>query len=360
MLEVVREFALEALAASGASGEIKRLHAGFYAQLAEAAEPELLGGKAAQWLETLEQEHDNLRAAMEWSLENEPETALRIVGAIFRFWSTRGYLSEGGKWARAALDRNGEEADAKLRATAYYGIGILISRQGDLEAAERFFQESLRLAREIDNKDLISLSLGGLGIVKSLQGDLIQAKALTEEALEIAREQNDGMQISIRLNNLGEIARQQEDYEAARKFYEEALTLAKKESAKSVISVFTLNLAAVACFQRDYKAARLYALESLKISEELGDKIATGDTLGTFAALAVAAGEMEKAARLFGAAQAIYDAAGYKLDITDQIFFYRYTEEARAAIGEEAFEAAFGEGKAMRLKKAVALARETD
>jgi hypothetical protein len=104
----------------------------------------------------------------------------------------------------------------------------------------------------------------------------------------------------------------------------------------------------------------LYALESLKISEELGDKIATGDALGTFAALAAAAGEMEKAARLFGAARAIYDATGSKLAKADQIFFDRYIEEARATIGEEAFEAAFSQGKAMRLKKAVASARETD
>jgi tetratricopeptide (TPR) repeat protein len=348
------------LAASGESGEIKRLHAEYYAQLAETAAPELLAGKTAQWFETLEQEHDNLRFALEWSLGREPETALRIVGAINIFWIRRAYLSEGGKWTRAALDRNGEETDAKLRAKAYLSIGNLSWKQGDLEAAERFYQESLRLAREIDNKDLIARALGSLGHVKQQQGDLIQAKALTEEALEIARELNDGMQISIRLNSLGEIARRQEDYEAARKFYEEALTLAKKESAKSAISVFTLNLAAVACFQRDYKAARLYALESLKISEELGDKINTGIALGIFAALAVAAGEMEKAARFFGAAQAIYDATGYKSDKVDQIFFDRYTEEARAAIGEEAFEAAFSEGKAMRLKKAVATARETN
>lgn len=358
MLEVVREFALEALAASGEADEIKHLHAGFCARLAEAAEPELLGGKAALWLETLEQELDNLRFALEWSLGREPETALRIVGAIYRFWVRRGYLSEGGKWTRAALERNGEQAEAKLRATAYFGIGFLGRMQGDLESAERFFQESLRLARGIDNKDLISRSLGSLGIVRFQQGDLIQGKALTEESLEIARELNDGKQISGRLNSLGEIARLQEDYPAARKFYEEALTLAKKESAESAISVFTVNLAAVACFQGDYKAARLYALESLKISEELGDKILTGYALGTFAALAVAAGEMEKGARLFGAAQAIYDATGNKSDKVDQIFFDRYNGEALAAMGDETFEAAEAEGRAMSMKEAIALARE--
>jgi predicted ATPase len=359
MLEVVREFALEQLAAMDEAEEIKRLHAEFYAQMAETAEPELAGAKAAEWLETLEQEHDNLRAAMEWSLENESEIALRIVGAISIFWTTRGYLSEGGKWTRAALDESGEEADAKLRAKAYRGIANLNWRQGEVEAAERFLQESLRLSCEIEDKYLTCLSLGGLGVVKIQQGDLIQAKALIEESLVIVRELNDRTQISHRLNALGEIARQQEDYEAAREFYEEALTLARQESAKASIPVFTQNLAMIACFQRDYKTALSFALESLKIFKELGDEIFIGIGLGIFAALAVAAGETEKAARLFGAAQAIFDATGFKLDKVDQMFFDRYIGEARAGIGEEAFEAAFREGQSMRLKDAIALARET-
>ena len=359
MLEVVREFALEALETSGEAAEVKHLHAGFYAQLAETAEPELKGGKAAEWLETLEQEHDNLRFALEWSLAGEPKTALRIVGAIFIFWNKRGYLSEGSKWTRAALERNGAEADTKLRAKAYWGIGGLSWRQGDLEAAELFNQESLRLAREIDDKYWICRSLGGLGRVKMEQGDLSQSKALAEESLAIARELNDKTQISFMLNSLGEIARQQEDYESAREFYEEALVLARQESLKALISVLTQNLASVACFQGDNNAALSFALESLKISEELGDKINIGIALGIFAALAAATGETEKAARLFGAMQAIYDAIGYKLIKADQIFFDRYTNQARVAMGDEAYEAAFREGQMMRLKKAIALARET-
>jgi hypothetical protein len=124
------------------------------------------------------------------------------------------------------------------------------------------------------------------------------------------------------------------------------------------ISIFTSNLAMVACDQGDDNAALSYALESLKLCEELGEKISIGGTLGIFAALAVTAGETEKAARLFGTMQAIYDAHGYKLDKSDQIFFDRYSNEARARVGEEAYEAALQEGKQMRLKKAVALARE--
>lgn len=360
MLVVVREFTLEKLKASAETDDIKRRHAEFYAQMAEIAETELRSAKAAEWLETLEREHDNLHSAMEWSLENEPETALRIVAAIRLFWDRRGYLSEGRRWISQALEKSGESADPKLRAKAYMGIGNISWQQGNLESAEMFFQESLRLSREINDEYWIARSLSGLGVVKTRQGDLSEAKALMEESLILARKLNDKTQVSNRLNSLGEIAREQEDYDAAREFYEQALNLAKQESLKPSITVFTTNLAAVACLQRDYNSAVSFALETLKLSEELGDKIFTGAALGTFAALAVAAGKIEKAARLFGAAQAIFDETGYKLEKADQEFNNRFIKEAQLKITENTFEAAFQKGKSMPLNEAVSLAREMD
>lgn len=144
-----------------------------------------------------------------------------------------------------------------------------------------------------------------------------------------------------------------------REFYEEALALTKQESANHLIPVYTLNMASVACLRRDYQSAVTYALEGLRISEEFGNKIVMGTALGVFAAVGVAAGEPEKAARLWGAAQAIFDAADYKLDNVNQDFVDRNVGAARAALGGEAYEAAFREGRAMRFEHAVALARET-
>jgi tetratricopeptide (TPR) repeat protein len=358
MLEVVREFARERLEASGEAAEVRRLHAEFYAGLAEEAEPELRAGKSARWFEALEQEHDNLRAAVGWGLGHQPETALRIVGALYNFWFRRGYLSEGVKLTKQALERSGDEADAILRAKAFVGIGSLSWRQGDLGAAELFTREGLRLAREADDRLWSCRALHVLGTVKNQQGDWIQSKALSEEGLALARELDHRILISLELNALGESARQQEDYEAAREFYEEALALARQESAKHVIPVYALNLASIACSQRDYQSAISFALEGLKISEEFGDRMVAGTALGVFAALAVTAGEPEKAARLWGAAQAAFDAEDYKLDKVDQDFVDRYVGEARASIGDEAYEAAFREGRAMRFEHAVALARE--
>jgi predicted ATPase/serine/threonine protein kinase len=359
MLAVVREFALEMLEMSGEADQIKRRHAEFYAHLAEIAEPELRAENVAQWLEILEREHDNLRSAMEWSLANEPEIALRIVGAIRSFYVRRGYLSEGAGWAQQALEKTGEAADPKLRAKAYLGLGAFKRFQGDLRAAEKFLRESLRLAREVGDKYWISVALGDSGLVKFMQGDSDQGKNLLRKSLSIARDLNNRRLISIRLNTLGEIARAQADYEAAREFYAEALAIARQESSKYLIPVYTFNLAAVACLQEDYQSARSYALESLEVSEELEDKISIGDALNVFGALAVKAGRMEKSAQFYGAAQAIYEATGFELERVDREFIARYTEEAQAAIGSEAFDAALAEGRSMKMKKAIALARET-
>jgi non-specific serine/threonine protein kinase len=357
MLAVVREFTHEALDSSGEANKTRKHHAKFYASLAETAEPELRAERAPEWLETLEQEHDNLRSAIEWGLENNSEITLRIVGSIRSFWVRHGYLSEGCKWTKQALEKSGEESDPKLRAKAYLGLGTLSRFQGDLEAAGLFNNESLRLARHFGDKYWISVAVGDLGLIKFMQGDLIQGKALMEESLAIARKLNDRKLVSIRLTGLGEIARATEDYKAAQKYYEEALTIARQESSKYLIPIYTFNLASVACLLGEYQTAHSYALESLDISEKLGDKISMGDALNIFAAFAVKAGEMKKAAQLWGTAQSIYDATGFKLEQVDQEFNDIYIKDARTALGDRAYEEAFEEGRSMMLKEAAAIAR---
>lgn len=360
MLTVVREFALEALEASGEADEIKRRHARFYAWLAEAAEPQLLAANGVRWMQIIEEEHDNLRSAIEWSLDNDPETALRIAGALRNFWFVRGYLSEGIKWINQALEKNGTGADSRLRAKGLYSLGNLHRFQGELETAKPYLEEGLRLAREVGDASLTSLSLWGLGMLRIERGDLSGAKSFIEDSLVIAREMNDRQHISLRLTGLGEIARTQGDYEAARKYYEEALILAREESSKYYISIHTSNLAYTVCLLGDYRSALSYTLECLDVSEALGDKRNMGITLSIFGALAVAAGEMEKAARFWGAAQGIFDEIGFKLVKVDREFNERYITESRAAIGDEAFEAIFEQGRSMPVKEAMLLARQMD
>ena len=144
-------------------------------------------------------------------LENRPENALAIVGAIRSFWNRRGYLSEASKWIKQALEKNGEDSDPKLLAKAYLALGDSTWGQGDSTTADWAYQESLRFARQINDKYWISTALRGLGYIKRVQGNLAEAKHLIEESLELARELNDNRLISLRLNSLGEIARTDRD-----------------------------------------------------------------------------------------------------------------------------------------------------
>jgi predicted ATPase/tRNA A-37 threonylcarbamoyl transferase component Bud32 len=361
MLAVVRDFALEELEAAGGdeANEIKRRHAEVFAALAEEAYPELMGAKADEWLERLEEEHDNLRLALERSLESgEPETALRVAAGVWRFWLRRGYLAEGGKWIKLTLDKTSEAADAKLRALAYCGISGLSLHQGDVQAAESYGEESLRIARQLGDQESIARAFTSLGNAKQYMGELEAAQALYEEALAAARAADVKQQIAILFGNLAMVAQAREDYAAARKYYEEAYKIAKAESMKPVLAVSAANLAEILCLLDDYEAALPYALEALGASEKLGDRIQIAFGLDKLGAIAASNGEMEKAARLWGAAQAIFESKGFKINITEQKFLARYEASARAAIGDAAYEAAHREGKQMHLKNALALARK--
>jgi predicted ATPase len=133
LLETLREFALERLEASGEAEAVRRRHAEHYLALAEAAEPEMHGPRGGDWGAMLEREHDNLRAALQWALDCDAgETGLRLCGALWRFWSARGHLGEGGRWLREVLDATiaTTKAASSLRANALAGAATLAIERG--------------------------------------------------------------------------------------------------------------------------------------------------------------------------------------------------------------------------------------
>ncbi len=359
MLQVVREFAREEPEKTGEDKEIRNLHVEFFVRFAESAMLGFRSKDAVEFLDKTEVEHDNLRLALEWSLLEKTENALRIAGALPQFWIRRGHLSEGANRMREALKKCGDDANPQLRARALCGFGNLSWNQGNMAEAEQFFEKSLSLSHEIGDQQMIAVALDGFGIVKMMQGDFSSALKMFEEGLEIATAIDDRYEIARLANCLGEIFRTQEDYENARRFYEQSLSMARQESFKHLIQLAAVNLSAVACLLEDYEAAKRYALETLKLAEEAGDKMVIGFALERFLALAVADGAMEKAARLFGALEKIYESIGYKIEGTDEDFLNLYLDKARAAIGEDYFNRAKIKGRAMPLKKAVALALET-
>jgi tetratricopeptide (TPR) repeat protein len=355
MLEIVKEYSLERLEESGEAEAVRERHAGFFLILAEAAEPEFLAARQTEWLIRLEEEHDNLRSALRWSIEHAPETALRLAGAIWRLWDRHGHLTEGSRWLGAVLEKTSQTA-SPARVKALLGAGQMAWQLGDLEAARAFVEESLRVGRETGDQLLIARACNGLGAVAMMQGDLAAARSLFEECLVVSREAGDKRMTAVALSNLGNVADEQGDSAAARPLCEEALALARQAGNKYMLTTNLHNLGSIAFHERDFMNSHRYHVECLTLAQELGDKRMITLSLNGFAALAAKSGAWEKSARLSGAAEAVRESLGYEPTPGSRNFRDQLLKEARAALGEQAFSQAIAEGRTLRVEEAVALA----
>ena len=191
MLETIHEYARERLEASGEAEEVRRLHAEYFLALAEEAEPELTGPDQLACLERLEAEHDNMRAALSWSLEKEPETAFRLAGMLARFWEIRSDFSEGSRWLEAALrlsDRpDTATTEAATRAKLLSEAGTFAYYRADFDHATALHGEALELYRELGDDSGVAFALMCLGAQYAEKGDHERAAPFFEEALALSR-----------------------------------------------------------------------------------------------------------------------------------------------------------------------------
>jgi predicted ATPase/transcriptional regulator with XRE-family HTH domain/Tfp pilus assembly protein PilF len=301
MLEITREYATERLAESEAEVVQKR-HAEYYLSVAEAAEPQLKGGQQIAWLDRLEAEHNNLRAALQWSLQyGEVEVALRLGSALWRFWLIRGYLSEGRRWLEEALALKAAGAGAvpaTVRANALNGAGNLAYSAGDYAAALALHEESLSLRRELGDKQGMAGALNNIAVVWRDRGDYERASKHFEESLDLKRELGDKMGIASSLNNLGVVRQRQSNYDAAQASYEESLLIWREAGEKYGIATALTNLGVLHGFRGNYEAARSLHEESLAIRRKLGDKLGIATSLANIATVVLAQGDYASARAL--------------------------------------------------------------
>jgi len=194
MLETVHEYAREKLEQSGEAEVMRGAHAEYFLALAKDAEPALKGPEQLEWLERLEAEHDNLRAALGWALESkEGELALRLAGTLWWFWFVHGHLRESRAWLEAALAEGAALSSApKVRAKALTGAGRLALEVGELERARALLEEGVQLFREAGDEAGLAEALDNLAIAAAFSGELEKAKPLFEESLALYREAGDG------------------------------------------------------------------------------------------------------------------------------------------------------------------------
>jgi len=323
MLETIREYAREMLDANGEEYVSRHAHAIFYMTLAEESERELVGPQQALWLERLELEHENLRAALDWSLQQDGdkietqrrmEIALRLVGALRRFWQMHGHLNEGQTFAeKALLASEGILVTVQARAKALIAAGTLASIQNDYDRTEAYCRESLLLFRELGDQQGTALSLFLLSVVPMMKGDNVAARSLTEEALALFREMGDQERLAWSLSTLGLLDTQEEKYADARGHYEESLAIHRKLGNKRGIAATLLRLAQL-LFVSLGDQTMLYSLldECLALNNELGEKEGIANVHSLSAQLAFRQGDLSRARSQIEQSMLLYREIGHR------------------------------------------------
>jgi predicted ATPase/DNA-binding response OmpR family regulator len=306
MLETIREYAWERLEQSGELPQLRRRHARCYLALAEAAGAELSGPGQIQWLDRLEREHDNLRAALEWAREaGERELLLRLAGALWGFWHTHGHQREGRRWLDAALQGSAQLPPA-WRARALYGVGWLAYDQGDYGQAAAYHREGLALFQQIGDRAGMAEALRGLGELLLSQREFPRAQALFEQSLALSRELGHAEGQAWSLDHLGCAALEQGAYGQARGLFEQSLALFRGLHFPRGITWSLHNLGRVALEQGAYGQAGGLFEQSLELARTLGDRTSMAWALHNLGRAALEQSDHERARPLLEQSLALF------------------------------------------------------
>ena len=352
MLETIREYGLDQLAASGDVETVQRHHANYYQALGDALALELTGAGAVAALDRLEREVDNVRAALAWRFkQGEVESALRLIVATRPLWWVRLNPSEGRRWLEAGLARP-EPIAMEVRVDALLLAAALASLQGDRDRATDLAEIGLTLARAHGHRFGIALALLRPGEFAAWRRDFAAATACYEEALPLMRALGERYWAALLLSNLGDVLLWHGDLARAAAFAAEGLAAWRALGNEWGIALGLGTAAAVALAEGDQaRATRLYA-ETLAFWQALGDRRGVA---GTLAGLAGVAGrdDPERAARLLGAARALGDAAGIT-HLAHHVQYERILTATRERLVPAAFEAAWETGRGLPLAAALA------
>jgi predicted ATPase/class 3 adenylate cyclase/DNA-binding CsgD family transcriptional regulator len=321
MLETIREYGLERLTVNGEMEATRQAHAGYYLSLAEEAEPQLINNQQIMWLVRLDREHENLRAALHWLIEQGEakqnlEMALRLGTALEQFWVVRGYNSEGRTFLDQALIASVGVA-TPTRAKALSTAGRLALNQGDFERGEVLCEHHLALCRELGDTAGIALALQRLAVVAWVRNNTMAAYELTEEALALWRELGDKANIAWALSWLAYIACQQGEYARGLALCEESLAIYRQLENKIGVADILCRLAeARYVSQSDPELIFSLLEESLSISRNVGDKMELAACLRLSGQLALSHDNATEARSLAEEALALFKETGHRQGIS--------------------------------------------
>jgi predicted ATPase/transcriptional regulator with XRE-family HTH domain len=302
MHELVRQYATRQLEAADENEESQQRHITFFTDFAEDCKQHFSGPLMAACLERMEQDNDNLRAALDYSITLKVgHMALRLSAALWRFWEYRGYVEEGRRWLNAVLDLpdiRTEEYDCQL-AKVLQAAGALARIQGDFAQASCLYEDSLVLRRKAGDEKGIAAALNGLGLLSMYEGEYDQAAIYLHESLQFCRKFDSKVEIVRRLNNLGIVAMYQGDYEKASTLFEECLGIYQELNDRHGVAGSLGNLGDVLRYQSQYDRAMEVLEESLALLHEIGDVHGLVVTLASIARVHLAKGNVDQALATF-------------------------------------------------------------
>jgi tetratricopeptide (TPR) repeat protein len=398
LLETIRQYTAEKLAASGQADQIRRRHALYFLALAETAPHEFGGPGTNEWRKQLVAEYDNLRAALGWAMEQpDGEIAVRLAGALGLFWYSLEAWNEGCTWLERALLLGGGTERSAAYGWLLFMQGVLASLRGDRTAGQAAFAESLALFRELhDTYGFITVNFYTAVLARE-QGDAAQATALFEEQMDIAREQGHAEngawaqtslgEVAVRcedvqratellepslayfrahgvtlgvawaLNHLGHVAQLQGDYQRALGLHQESLPLFQEIDLPIGIAWALESLGEVALAQGDLVDATRHFSESLGILQEVDDPAIVWSLAG-LGSVAALGGQPERGARLWGVAESVRETSGKRVAPASRATYEHAVASARTQLQPEAFAAAWAARRSMTLEQALAYALE--
>ena len=330
LLETVHQYAASRRDELGGDASGPRRHLAYFVALAEAAEPQLTGKDQQAWLERLDAEHDNLRAALARSIAElgDAGAGLRLASALSRFWLVRGRLAEGRAWLAKLLPAAAGEETATL-AKALSWAGVLAWKQGDYRAAQASYDRCLAIRCALNDRGGIGAVLSNQGLLAYEQGDFVAARALHEQSIAIDRELGDRWGVAVSLIHLGSVAMMQGDYRAARAMVEESLAIFRDLGDRGHVANAIRSLGGLCSRERDHAAARTLYEESLAICRELGDRSGCAWALDGLGVTALHQGEHRAAAARLEESLSIYRELGDREGIAGSLVHLGQVASAR-------------------------------
>ena len=352
MLETIREFAAERLEELPDVSDLRDRHAVWFLMLGERARPELDARRGPEWLDRLAAEHANLRASLEHLLACEDkDRALQLVGGIWLYWAQRGHWTEGRGLLTSALALGGEAQPERL-VDALWGAAILALWQGDVDDGEQWATRLLELSRKSGLPRGEAVGVHTLAMAAGERGNRDEAHALYEESLVLARRVDDGWLISAALNNLGGVYLSDGDYQRAIELFEESLVIGEARGDLDRRARGLTHLGHATRALGDLPLAREYFRRGLIAAEEIGLVVIGLDAMWGIASCQAEAGDADTAARLLGWVDDRLSRLGAPRDAVDLAF----EESLRDRLGPERLASEFAAGAALARDEAIGLA----